>query len=120
MNVHAPQVFVQITIFDHLVGVVCEINLSPLMKVARVELVFWSERSLTNTILFIEILLRIKFCVDYAKSDAHRAEIRTHTSESVNGEADLEPAIGAYRDNLCATSVLQIKVVSNDKNAIRR
>lgn len=71
LSVLAPQVFVQIAIFDQLLGVICEINSSSLLQVARVALVFWSERSLTNTMLFIEIFLSIKFCVNYAQSDAH-------------------------------------------------
>jgi hypothetical protein len=100
VNVLAPQVFVQIADFNHHLGVIFEINSSSLLQVARVALVFWSGCSLTNTLLFIEMLLSIHFCVNNTHSDAHRAEIRTHTSESAIGEADFEPLIGACRDNL--------------------
>ena len=100
VSVLAPQVFVQIAVFDPHLGVICEINSSSLLQVARVALVFWSGRSLTNTMLFIEMLLSINFYVKNTHSDAHRAEIRTHTSESAIGEADFEPLIEACRDNL--------------------
>ena len=71
VSVLAPQVFVQIAVFDPHLGVICEINSSSLLQVARVALVFWSRHSLTNTMLFIEMILSINISVKNTDSDAH-------------------------------------------------
>ena len=100
VSVLAPRLVMKIAVFDHNLGVIFEINSSSLRQVARVALVFWSGRSLTNTMLFIEMILSINISVKNTHSDAYWAEIRTHTSESAIGEADFEPLIEACRDNL--------------------
>ena len=57
--------------FEHHFGVNFEINSHSLLQIARVALVFWNGRSLTTTLLFIDMLLSINFCVNNTHIDAH-------------------------------------------------